>query len=225
VPGTEIRLDVPESGSYFLLYIPTDYVASRPFPLIVCYHGYGGTATTWPFRQATGGAGFLIAGMEYGSDAYHRRLVRDDPSLLDGEIAHFRASLKRIVSLVNVDPKRIVMGGFSQGGYSTTLLGEALLNELAGMVVLGAGRFWRDAHPPSRRGIWRKPVFIGVGEQDENHYRFAKEAAELYRRWGANVTFEEWAGVGHTFPGESPRLLDWLRRVGTRETRALVLSP
>jgi predicted esterase len=228
LPGTETRIETPDTGGFFLLYLPDDYSPDRLWPVIFGYHGLGGSATTWPFRQATHGEGFLIAGMTYASEEYHRHLLRNDPKLLDGEKAHFEEALRILSRLARVDAKKVFMGGFSQGGYSTTLLGEAMLERLAGLIVLGAGRYWTNGHPPQRRPIWRKPIFVGVGEQDEMHRPRGQEAAAAYKRWGADVTLDEWPNTGHTFPRDAPALYDWLhQKAGYIETpfeRAIILN-
>ena len=38
--------------------------------------------------------------------------------------------------------KQVFMGGVGHGGYSTSILGEQMLDELAGLVLFAAGR-WR----------------------------------------------------------------------------------
>jgi len=51
LPGKEVRITAPKTGKTFLVYIPVDYTDKRPFPVIFCYHGYRGHATTWPFKK------------------------------------------------------------------------------------------------------------------------------------------------------------------------------
>jgi predicted esterase len=77
---------------------------------------------------------------------------------------------------------------------------------------MGAGRYAVDQKPPPMDKIRGKPVFIGIGENDTVHSPRAKNAARIYESWGADVTFEEWPGVGHTF-GNSKLLLKWLEHI------------
>ena len=211
LPPGHYRSNAPESGKPFLVYIPEGYASKRSYPLIFCYHGAGGDITTWPFYEVTGGNGFIILGMEYiGLDAGRRT-----PQWVRREKAQFFEVLEMVSKRLNIDPDLIFMGGYSQGGYHTTLLGEQVLDKLAGLIILGAGRFFID-HTPPGRNIGNKPVFIGVGEKDEVHNPRAKRAAGNYKRWGADVTFEEWAGVGHgigtpVFP--SKILLSWMEDI------------
>ena len=102
------------------------------------------------------------------------------------------------------------MGGYSQGGYSTTVLGEQLLEQLAGFLILGAGRRDVDMNPPPTELIRGHPVFYGAGELDDPHYQRAKRAAQLYTEWGADVTFEGWPDETHSL---SPK---WLTKTKMR---------
>jgi predicted esterase len=204
-----------KAGKSFLLWVPEDYTPERSWPLIFCYHGAGGSATTWPFQQVTGNRGFIIIGMNYtksGAVPNSARLIRE---LLRREKNFFFETLEMVSGRLNVDKESIFMGGYSQGGYHTTFLGENVLDKLAGLVVLGAGRFYMSHTPPLMKSIKDKPIFIGVGEMDTVHNPRSENAAETYKRWEADVIFEEWPGVGHgvntpQFP--SKLLLDWLNK-------------
>ena len=110
----------------------------------------------------------------------------------------FDEALELVSKRVNVAKEYIFMGGYSQGGYSTTVLGEQMLDQLAGRFVLGAGRRDVDINPPPAELIRDHPVFYGAGELDDPHYERAKRAAQLYRMWGADVTFEGWPDETHT---------------------------
>ncbi|MDA1192107.1 MAG: hypothetical protein O3A46_10560 [Candidatus Poribacteria bacterium] len=209
-PGVELTVETPDTGGFCLVYIPTDYDPKRATPLIFCYHGSGGVLTTWPFRQVTKGEGFLIVGMGYTTEQYAKTLREEH---IKQELAHFEEAYEVVSSRYAVDENAVFMGGFSQGGYSTTVLGERLLKRLKGLVILGAGRAFVDWNKPPVREINRKPVFFGVGDQDDPHYQRAQQAAEVYRHWGADVTFDVWEGYGHRWDARAPHEIDvWLRK-------------
>ena len=207
-PGTEVRITAPKTGKTFLLYIPVDYTDKRPFPVIFCYHGYRGTATTWPFKQVTKGEGFIVVGMNYATDTYYNKLRFTETAK---EKIFFDEALEIVSTRVNVAQDYIFMGGYSQGGYSTTVLGEQLLNRLAGNLVLGAGRCYVDMNPPPAELIRGHPFFYGVGELDDPHYPRAKRALQFYTEYGADVTFEGWKDETHKL---SPQ---WMTKTKMRE--------
>ena len=207
-PGTEVRITALKTGKTFLLYVPIDYTDKRPFPVIFCYHGYRGTATTWPFKQVTKGQGFIVVGMNYATDLYYNKLL---PTETVKEKIFFDEALELTSARVNVAKEYIFMGGYSQGGYSTTVFGEQLLDRLAGSLVLGAGRRDVDMNPPPAELIRGHPFFYGVGELDDPHYPRAKHVLQFYTECGADVTFEGWENETHSL---SPK---WLTKTKMRE--------
>ena len=207
-PGKEVRIAAPKTGKTFLLYVPIDYTDTRPFPIIFCYHGYRGKATTWPFKQVTKGKGFIVVGMNYTTDDYYKGL---SPTETTPDKAFFNEVIALVSERLNVAREYIFMGGYSQGGYSTTVLGEQLLDRLGGFLILGAGRRNADVEPPPTELIRGHPIFYGAGELDDPHYPRAKRAAGFYTEWGADVTFEGWKDETHKL---SPQ---WMTKTKMRE--------
>ncbi|KKL27039.1 hypothetical protein LCGC14_2389180, partial [marine sediment metagenome] len=80
------------------------------------------------------------------------------------EKACFAEAVELLAGRLKVDRKAMFMGGFSQGGYATTVLGEQLLSRLAGLVILGAGRVHVDQVPPPRKAIRGKQGLLAVGD-------------------------------------------------------------
>lgn len=208
LPGTEVRMTAPQTEKTFLVYVPIDYTHERPFPVLFYYHGWGGTATTWMFKRITKGREFIVVGMNYATDAYYKGL---NPDATTADIRFFEEVLTLLSARLNIATNYIFMGGYSQGGYSTTVLGEQLLDRLAGSLVLGAGRRDVDMNPPPSKLIQGHPVFFGVGALDDPHYSRAKRAAQYYKEWGADVTFEAWPDETHTLSPE------WLKKTKMRE--------
>ena len=165
LPGKEVRITAPKTGKTFLLYVPVDYTDKRPFPVLFYYHGYRGTATTGMFRHITKGKGFIIVGMNYATDDYYKGHL--PPTKTAPEKAFFHEVVALVSARLNIAKDYIFMGGYSQGGYSTTVLGEQLLDRLAGFLILGAGRRNVDTEPPPAELIRGHPVFLGAGELDD----------------------------------------------------------
>ena len=209
LPGKEVGLTAPKAGKTFRLYVPVDYTDKRPFPVIFCYHGYRGKATTWPFKQVTKGKGFIVVGMNYATDDYYKGHL--PPTKTAPEKAYFNEVMVLVSARLNIATDYMFMGGYSQGGYSTTVLGEQLLDRLAGFLILGAGRRNVDMEPPPAELIRGHPIFYGAGELDDPHYPRAKRASGFYKEWGADVTFEGWPDETHSL---SPK---WMTKTKMRE--------
>lgn len=213
--GKEVRITAPKTGKTFLLYVPVDYTDKRPFPVLFYYHGYRGTATTQMFRHITKGEGFIVVGMNYVTDDYYKGHL--PPTKTAPEKAFFNEVTELVSARLNIARDYIFMGGYSQGGYSTTVLGEQLLEQLAGFLILGAGRRDVDMNPPPAELIRGHPVFYGAGELDDPHYPRAKRAAQLYTEWGADVTFESWENETHSLSPQwstKTKMREWLITYG-----------
>jgi len=195
-PGQETKVVDASLGSvgYYQVYLPPEYTPDRAWPTIFCYHGMGGSPTTWPFRQVLGGKGFVIIGMCYaggkGGEAYRAT---------DADTENIRRLVPPLVKRLNMDRRQLFVGGFSMGGWMTSIVGETVPSLWAGMAILGAGRQGSGRDPEAWRG---KPVYVGAGENDGNHVA-AERAAEFYRGKGARVTYETYKGKGHEADGAS----------------------
>ena len=218
LPGREVTITAPKTNKEFKVYVPVDYTDKRAFPVIYYYHGSGGSATTAMFRRITRGQGFIIVGMNYATYTYYKA-ERLSPHVTAPEKLFFKEVLAMLSDRLNIATDYIFMGGYSQGGYSTTVLGEQLLDQLAGRLVLGAGRRDSDVNPPPLELIRGHPVFFGVGELDDPHYPRAKRAAQFYRKLGADVTFEGWPDETHKLSQEwwkmeKTKMREWLIAYG-----------
>ena len=215
LPGKEVRITAPKTGKTFLVYVPVDYTDKRPFPVLFYYHGYRGTATTRMFRHITKGEGFIIVGMNYATDDYYKGHL--PPTKTAPEKAFFNEVMVLVSARLNIATDYIFMGGYSQGGYSTTVLGEQLLDQLAGFLILGAGRRNVDTEPPPAELIRGHPIFFGAGELDDPHYPRAKRASGFYKAWGADVTFEGWENKTHSLSPQwstKTKMREWLIAYG-----------
>jgi predicted esterase len=227
VPGEEVRIDTDNErigNDHFIVYVPTDYTQEKSWPVIFCYHGTGGKPTTWPMRQATRGEGFIVIGMGYFPPP-KGKITRGQYSKYVKSERRSVLEVKRYVrEHLNIDEKRLSVSGFSRGGWHTARLLESGPKVWAGAVIFAAGRsrnvnaVTTAANKSALRG---KPIYIGAGENDVN-LKSAKKAAAYYRQLGAEVTFEEFEGLGHGFdPTGSQILYNWLVANGSaQETKS-----
>jgi predicted peptidase len=215
-PGCEVRVDVNSKLigiDHFMVYVPSDYNDKQDWPVIFFYHGQGGQPTTWPFKQITGGKGFIVVGMGYVSNdqgpitegQYIQYIKRGRRSILD---------VKRHISeRLRINEKRLFVTGSSKGGWYTSALLESSPKVWAGAVILAAGRTTavnKLITEVSRKALRGKPIYIGAGEKDIN-LAAAKRAVSYYKNLGAKVTFEEYKGAEHAFdPAKPKQLYNWL---------------
>jgi predicted esterase len=205
-PGQTNLVEDSRCGSY-LVYVPADYTPDRAWPVIVYMHGMGGKPNLGPFRKMFDGKTFIIVGHEY---VFRSKAEENHETEAD--------NLMRVVATVsknlNVDRKRLILGGFSQGGWWTTMLAEHTMKTWAALFTLGSGEHAsKSAQQANVRG---KPVFIGAGEKDSQFLPMARDSVTAYQSRGAKVTFEWFPGVGHTDAvSKSEKLRNFLLSVGT----------
>ena len=213
-PGQITRIEHPGYRNYVLVHLPANYTPDRAWPVILNYHGLNGKPTLSPFKHTLGGEHFIIIGMDYSSKAYHEELDRNVANRAKQHLAGVLQRLSRFDKL-NMDKDRLILSGISQGGYSATVLGEAVLDQLAGIVMLSAGRtHYEGHHPPPMDKIRGMPIYIGVGENDDPHRERGEKSARLYRDWGANVTLTVWPNRGHSPKKDDQKLRRWLLALG-----------
>jgi len=201
--GKETKILDPATGGlgYYVVYVPKDYTPDREWPLIFCYHGSNGNPQSWPFKDLTDGQNYIVLGMEYTN--------REKPDAT-AEVDNLKRILKFVSSKVRVNPKLMFMGGFSQGGWSTSSFSNLYIEQLAGLIIMGSGGTPGDKAAPLLKG---KPVFIGIGEQDPANDG-AKKSREAYTAKNALVTFEEFKGLAHAVDTKDKPLKDWLLKWG-----------
>src|ERR1043165_2971179 len=208
-PGQEVKITDPESGAagYYVVYVPKNYTPDREWPTILCLHGKTGSPTTGPFREASEGKDYIIIGFDYKT--------KDEPNpAIDME------NIKKIRTFVEtklkINSKLVIMGGFSMGGWSTSSFSHSYIDKLAGLAIMGAG-----GQPASK--IKGKPVFIGVGENDQ-YNKDAKECQKVYTAKGADVTFTEFPGLGHATDPPNKVRKEWLVKVGPQNAMMASLA-
>ena len=128
-------LDQGRLRTYYL-HIPKSYKPDRPMPLVLVFHGSGGSgrsiATATRFNDLADKKGFIVVypnGIDHhwsdGRGVFSQQV--DDVSFVSALIAHVR-------QLRNIDSRRIYATGFSNGGMLTQALACELSDRIAGFV-------------------------------------------------------------------------------------------
>lgn len=188
------------------LYVPENYDAARPWPLIVALHGGSGDGRgfLWSWlREARSRGCILLAPTAIG-----RTWSLQDPDL-DG--ANIAALITQVAQGWSVDRSRILLSGMSDGGTFAYLHGLS-----AGVAFTHVAPAAAAFHPimasmadPARlRGL---PIFILHGARD---WMFpcetAQQAAEMLAAAGALVRHEEIEDLAHCWPRDRvAAILDW----------------
>jgi len=202
-PGRTIRAQLTVPGSVqdststeVYLSVPPSAGKQRSFPLVVVLHGYGDHAAAFhelwkPAADSLGvvllaplGDKTLLEGLSYAW-ADHA-----EPIILAGVDMTRR--------LVSINPHRIYLAGFSQGGNLAYRIGLAHPELFRGIAPLGA-RFRSSFLPDSCRTRFAMRIYIGHGDRDQG-INASREAAALLQSQGHTVRLEIYRRTGHDIP-------------------------
>jgi polyhydroxybutyrate depolymerase len=157
----------------YRVVLPTNYDPQRPYPLVFYLHGRGNGI------EGQGNLNRDVAGANLGIVAYPKSFGgtgwevpgRDRP---DENLALLRALIKHLGDQFCVDPKKIIITGFSSGCWFASRLACTMKDEIAGVVAAACGL------DPMGRCPDRKPLTYIIGRGDRA-FAGAPAAAEFYR--------------------------------------------
>src|SRR5882757_9623446 len=197
----------PGSRGGFSLYVPEYYTPDRAWPLVMALHGGSGNGRgfLWSWlRDARSHGAILVAPTATGNTWALMGEDVDTPNLA------------RILDLVrtrwNVDPKRLLLTGMSDGGtfsYVTGLEGTSPFTHLAPVSATFHPLMAEIADAERLRGL---PVHIVHGRLDWMFpVQVARQTRQLLSAAGAHVTYREIEDLSHCYPREiNPAILSWL---------------
>lgn len=179
-----------------LIIAPENLDNTKPAPMIVALHPYGGTAdwivAKWMHLARENGA-ILVAPRAVrpvaGRNGFQWGSTEEADYLVGRAIEQAESSYK-------VDQKHIVLTGFSQGAYMALQLGVKHADRVAGVISL-AGRY--DTGLAEQLKDHKPRFFLMVGDKDRMLESNKTGAREL-RAAGAKVELQIYKDLGHAFP-------------------------
>lgn len=187
-----------------VLQVPSGYAPSQPAPLMVLLHGAGGLGSQIlpRFSDLADELGVVILAPDSRSSTWDRIATgsfRSDVRFIDEALAS-------VFSRVAIDPAKIALTGFSDGGSYALSLGLTNGTLFSRVAAFSPG----FAAPGGRVGT--PPIFLshGTGDQvlpiDATSRRLVPELTTL----GYAVRYREFTG-GHTIPTAVAREgIEWL---------------
>ncbi|MDB5519338.1 MAG: phospholipase, partial [Tardiphaga sp.] len=198
----------PGSRGGFSLYVPEYYTPDRAWPLVMALHGGSGNGRgfLWSWlRDARSRGAIVIAPTATGRTWALMGDDTDTPNLMRIlEIARSRW---------NIDPKRLLLTGMSDGGtfcYVTGLESTSPFTHLAPVAATFHPLMASVADAERLRGL---PVYLVHGRLDWMFpVQVARQAQQALSVAGAAVTYRELDDLSHTYPREiNAAILDWLQ--------------
>jgi len=198
----------------YLLRPPAQAEASKPLPLIVLLHGYGATASWFDdktkMKESADQERFVAAIPDGTPDSKGKRFWNATDACCNfdkkdvDDAAYLRALIKDASARAPVDPKRIYIVGYDNGGFLAHRAACELSDIVAGVVSVG-GAGWLDPTRCTTKG----PVSI-LQVHGDNDQTVAygggrvKWMADAPEHPGARQTVADWAKRNGCGPNTSP---------------------
>ena len=208
-PGTGILHDANEPGSRggFSLYVPEYYTPDRAWPLVMALHGGSGNGRgfLWSWlRDARSHGAILVAPTATGPTW---ALMGDDT-----DTPNLARILSQVRSRWNVDSKRMLLSGMSDGGtfcYVTGFTSTSPVTHLAPVAATFHPLMAEIADAERLRGL---PVHIVHGRLDWMFpVQVARQTRDALSAAGAAVTYRELDDLSHCYPREmNAEILKWM---------------
>jgi phospholipase/carboxylesterase len=199
----------PGSRGGYSVYVPECYTPDRAWPLVMALHGGSGNGRgfLWSWlRDARSLGAILVAPTATGSTWALMGEDTDTPNLA--------RILDKITSRWNVDKRRLLLTGMSDGGtfcYVTGLQSSSPFTHLAPVAATFHPLMAEVADAERLHGL---PVYLVHGQLDWMFpVQVARQAQAVLSAAGADVTYRELDDLSHTYPREiNADMLGWLRK-------------
>ena len=181
-------------GASALLYVPVGHQGDRPSPLVVLFHGAGGTAEDGlgPLRQLADDAGTMLLAPQARGRTWDLLLegYGPDSALLD-------EALTAVFARYVVDPAHLAVGGFSDGASYALSMGGRNGDLFSHVIAFSPG----FRAPGDTQGSPSYFVTHGIDDQVLPIASTSRGLVPMLERAGYQVTYHEFAG-GHVVPGD-----------------------
>lgn len=187
------------------LYVPANYDPTKPTPLIVGLHG------------ATQAARFIVNRVSPLADMLGCPLLAPDSrgmtwdgirGAFDADVEFINRALEWTFDRIDVDAKRLWLGGFSDGASYGLSLGVANGDLFSRILAFSPGFM-----PEAEREGPKPKIFVSHGTNDQilPIQVTSRVLVPLLKKEGYNVRYEEFEGP-HTVPPEMlTKVAEWLR--------------
>ncbi len=197
----------PGSRGGFSLYVPEYYTPDRAWPLVMALHGGSGNGRgfLWSWLRDARSFGAILVAPTATNNTW--ALMGEDSDT---------ANLDRILDFVrgrwNIDPKRLLLTGMSDGGTFCYVTGLANASPFTHLAPVAATFHPLMAEMADAERLRSLPVYIVHGRLDWMFpVQVARQTREALSAAGADVTYRELDDLSHCYPREmNATILNWL---------------
>ena len=180
---------------------PKNHDKTKKSPLLVALHPFGGNmdSTVDRWREAAEEVGAVMVcpqgTLKMGGDAHQWGF---DTTEIEKNIMR---AMDAAMDDFAIDQNKIVLAGFSQGGWITWHLGLSHPDTFHGLIPVGGMYRKVSGSSATPRDLKKIRVFVMVGENErEDVVDSNREAVSSLEKLGAKTKLNVYDGVGHDFP-------------------------
>ena len=197
----------PGSRGGFSLYVPEYYTPDRAWPLVMALHGGSGNGRNflWSWlRDIRSFGAILVAPTATGLTWALMGENTDTPNLM--------RILETVRDRYNVDSKRMLMTGLSDGGTFCWVSGLDRASPFTHLAPIAATFHPLMAEMADAERLRGLPIFLVHGRLDWMFpVQVARQTSNLLSAAGADVTYREIDDLSHCYPREmNAEILRWI---------------
>ena len=186
------RVEIPATGSYYLRYVPAALDTTKPVPLVVFFHGSGGTPDLYKIHVAApaDSAGCVVVLPKSASDLGWGT-GNDEQTLAE--------TLRLVLADLPVDDRRVSLAGHSAGGAWAYL--EAYGNSAYSAVFTLSAPFY--AVSALADSTYKPPIRMYYGTADVNYTGALPNLETQWTALGVSWETDVQPSYGHNYWPES----------------------
>lgn len=186
----------------YVVQKPNGYAPGKKFPLLVVLHGAGGTGEeflpAWQVPEIQDLA-ILVAPSSKAA------------TWVEEEIHALADLVEELKKTYGVDPNQVWMGGFSAGGFMTSLCVFEYFRKFAGAIVIGAGGARAENLPHYQEAAQKLSFCLYTGDKDHNLESMRRMKRRLESSGCKRLKYVEVPNQGHTFgQADAREIAKWL---------------
>jgi phospholipase/carboxylesterase len=185
------------------LSVPPGYSPDKPVPLLIMLHGAGGRSGGLNrFSTEAGKLGIAVVVPDSRGQTWDMVIGGFGP-----DVAFLDKALEHTFARVHVDPRRVCLAGYSDGGSYSLSVG--LINgDLFTHVIAFSPGFMET---PSRQG--KPAIWISHGTRDPvlSIDRTSRRIVPQLKHWGYEVRYKEFEGGHELSPDLGNEAFRWFR--------------
>ncbi|MBI2982881.1 MAG: dienelactone hydrolase family protein [Chloroflexi bacterium] len=196
--------ELGSSHPHVIVERPDAVAPVQGLPLLVVLHGNNSTAErTMPDWRSATERGWAVAAIGSAEIALTPGLfVWNDGERAQRDVV---AGTERLVREQRIDPRRIVLAGYSAGALRALQL--AYGGALGARGAIAVAPWLPPAEIDALTAAKHVPTFIAVGDRDRGGYDGSRALADHLRAANVPVRLEAISGHGHGYPTDMPRIL------------------